>query len=433
MNTTYVATFNPVVMSLGLALVNFLWQGVMIGIVAAALLQLLGNARPQVRYLISCVALTLCIGLPLQATLNLSTNSSPANVLIESFGDLNTNRFVTTNLFPLWNWIQAHLLELVAAWAVCVMLFSVRLIIGLTWVARIAHPNSSSSNPHWQSRLDNLARRAGMQRKITLREVQKLESPAVVGWLRPIVLVPTSLIIGMPPNLMEALLAHEVAHIRRMDYIVNLIQNAVEILLFYHPAVWWISKQIRIEREQIADELAAQMTGEPRCLALALRELERVQFATSQLSVPANGGNLLNRIKRLTRPAVNPIEYKVVAPAICLIFAGIAFYANAASDTTAPVAKENLIKATVDFDSCEKPEYPKQSLDNKEQGTVRTSYLIDLKGHVISSKIDRTSGHSELDNAALNALSKCTFHPGIQNGKPVISRTIIDYVWVLPE
>ena len=122
------------------------------------------------------------------------------------------------------------------------------------------------------------------------------------GWWKPIVILPSSLLTGMPVELIEALLAHEVAHVKRMDYLVNLFQSAIEIALFYHPAVWWISKQIRIEREQIADDLAAGLLGEPRRLALALSELEQFQFSHPQPALSAHGGNLMSRIKRLVRP-----------------------------------------------------------------------------------------------------------------------------------
>jgi len=273
-----------------------------------------------------------------------------------------------------------------------------------------------------------------MQRKIALREVNNLESPAVAGWLRPVILVPAALITGMPPDLLEALLAHEVAHIQRMDYLINLMQSAVEILLFYHPAVWWISKQIRIEREQIADDLAVQMIAEPRRLALALSELERVQFANNRLSMAANGGDLVQRIKRLTQPRIQPIGYKAILPAVSLMLAGIAFYANAAADIpTTAVSQAKTTRAILDFNSCAKPEYPKLSFANKAEGTVRMSFSIELSGHVGSSKIVQTSGHTELDDAAINALKKCSFTPGTKNGKPIVSSTFVDYVWKLPD
>jgi bla regulator protein BlaR1 len=154
-------------------------------------------------------------------------------------------------------------------------------------------------------------------------------SPVTAGWWRPVVLVPASLLTGMPPDLLEALLAHEMAHIKRHDYLINLLQNAIESLLFYHPAVWWISNRIRAERELIADDFAARQLGEPRRLALALSELERLQFSDHHLAQAANGGDLMNRIKHLLRPAPQALNWKAAIPMLGLALACMSIYAEA--------------------------------------------------------------------------------------------------------
>jgi hypothetical protein len=158
--------------------------------------------------------------------------------------------------------------------------------------------------------------------------------------------VPASLATGMAPQLLEALLAHELAHVRRHDYLVNLVQSAIEILLFYHPAVWWLSHRIRIERELIADDLAASALGEPRRLALALSELDLLQLTTPQLAPGAHGGKLMSRIKRLVRPQAEPLSssmsWKLALPALGLaLTAAIHAHAGtAAASAPAPAAQE---------------------------------------------------------------------------------------------
>lgn len=431
MTITLALAANPILTSLGLALVNFVWQGAIIGLVTAAVLHLLTNARPQVRYAVSCTALALSLGLPVQAIFSHSTDQVATNVITDALIDIHTGSLGNANFSLFWSFIQIHSVQVVVVWAACVALFSVRLALGLAWVAQIANPRRSVANPHWQEKLNLLTQRAGLTRLVNLRVVNDLESPAVAGWLRPFILVPGALLTGMPADLLEALLAHEVAHIQRMDYLVNLLQSTVEILLFYHPSVWWISKQIRIEREQIADDLAAQLIGEPRRLALALSQLERVKFADSRLSVAANGGNLINRIRRLTAPTTQQVNYKVFVSVVSALCAGFALYANAATDTT-PVTQETTVKAVVDFRSCAKPDYPKLSLANKDEGTVRMSFLIGVNGHINRSVVDHSSGHPDLDEAAINALNKCTFTPATQNGRAVTAKTHVDYVWQLP-
>jgi hypothetical protein len=158
------------------------------------------------------------------------------------------------------------------------------------------------------------------------------------------VLVPASLATGMAPQLLEALLAHELAHVRRHDYLVNLVQSTIEILLFYHPAVWWLSHRIRVERELIADDLAASALGEPRRLALALSELDLFQLSTPQLAPGAIGmrGKLMSRIKRLVRPQSEPLgssfSWKLALPALGLALTA-ALHAHAGTTAAAPEAQ----------------------------------------------------------------------------------------------
>jgi hypothetical protein len=217
---------------------------------------------------------------------------------------------------------------------------ALRLLLGLAWVRRRSRPGAYRPDAAWQAVLDRLAARLGIGRKVILGLVEDLASPVTAGCLRPLVLVPASLATGMAPQLLEALLAHELAHVRRHDYLVNLVQSAIEILLFYHPAVWWLSHRIRAERELIADDLAASALGEPRRLALALSELDLFQLTTPQLAPGAHGGNLMSRIKRLVRPQAEPLNWKLALPALGLALTA-AIHAHAGTTPAAPAAAQN--------------------------------------------------------------------------------------------
>ena len=134
--------------------------------------------------------------------------------------------------------------------------------------------------------------------------------PAVIGWLRPVILLPASCLIGLTPGQLESILAHELAHIRRHDYLINLLQNVVETLLFYHPAVWWVSRRIRAEREHCCDDLAVKTCGDAAAYARALATLEELRPAPAPFALAAAGAPLLERIRRLAgqpeRSAVRP-------------------------------------------------------------------------------------------------------------------------------
>lgn len=130
-----------------------------------------------------------------------------------------------------------------------------------------------------------------------------IQVPAVVGWLRPAILMPVAAFAGFPAGYLDALLGYELAHIRRHDFLVNMLQGTAEALLFYHPALWWVSQQIRIERELCCDDVAVASSGDVLTYARALAELESLRPAHASLAVAANGGSLVNRIRRLLAPS----------------------------------------------------------------------------------------------------------------------------------
>lgn len=327
--------FGTAAASLAWALIDFLWQGLLVGWAAALLLALMRKARPQARYLVACGALLLCAALPLagmvarmvEADAGVAGAALPvaaASTVANAVSALPVAAF-DAGRFAGWEAaLQERLPLVVLFWALGAGLLALRMVLGLAWVRRRSRPGQYRLDAAWQARLDRMAQGMGIARRVTLGLVDDLTSPVTAGWWRPVVLVPAALVSGMPPQLLEALLAHELAHVRRCDYVVNLIQSAIEILLFYHPAVWWLSNRIREEREQIADDVAASTLGEPRRLALALSELDLFQF-TPQLAPAAHGGNLMSRIKRLVRPEAEPLNWKLALPILGLATAA-AFY-----------------------------------------------------------------------------------------------------------
>jgi hypothetical protein len=204
--------------------------------------------------------------------------------------------------------------------------------LGALWLRRLRASAHHADQAHWQERLDALATQFGL-RDVSLRLVSALDSPVAAGWLRPVVLLPTAVATRMPVELIEALLAHELAHIRRHDYLVNLLQNLVEALLFYHPVVWWLSHRVRVEREHIADAMAAEALGDPRRLALALSalsELAPAPRALPQLAPAARGGSLMSRIQKLIGPKQPRLHAgRIALPVLGIAAACIAFIAQA--------------------------------------------------------------------------------------------------------
>ena len=325
---------------LGEALLHFLWQGALIGVFAALALAALRDARPQTRYVVACLALLACVLAPVLTMLWPLFDAGVAVGDVPTTGAATTTLATATALLSYVTpatGIEAWHPAIVATWAAGMGMVSLRIVFGLAWVRRLPLADDRVQRLVWQTRLDVMAMHFGLSRAVELRLVHSLESPAASGWVRPVVLLPLALLTRMPADLVEALLAHELAHIRRHDYLVNLLQNAVEAVLFYHPVVWWLSHRIRVEREQIADQLAAEVECAPRRLALALAELSELQRSAPALHLlqAAQGGHLMSRIERLVRPASrsHPVA-RIVFPLLGVLAAGLATfaYAQAAKD-----------------------------------------------------------------------------------------------------
>jgi bla regulator protein BlaR1 len=425
---------NPAVLvtGLGWTLLHFVWQGALIGCATAILLVTLRNARSETRYAVGCGALLACLAWPaldLVVFLQTGETQQAARLLRDVVAAPATLATATGAIL----WLQDHLQWIVSLWAACAVALGLRMVVGVAWIERAGR--SCDRDPYWQARLAQMASRCGLDREVRLGIVKSLSSPVTAGWWRPVVLVPAALVAGMPPHLLEALLAHELGHIKRHDYLVNLCQSVVEALLFYHPAVWWIGHRIRLEREQIADDFAARELGEPRRLALALSELERLQFSRQRLAQAAAGGDLLARIRRLLRPDVQRLNWRAALPALGMALAcATAAHAltlrqdRAGAELAQPGATQ---RATVDFGSCVKPMYPAADLAAGHQGTVTLRFLVAPSGSVDDARIVSSSGFDTMDEAARGALRQCRFHPALKHGLPVEEWTKVMYVWTL--
>ena len=156
----------------------------------------------------------------------------------------------------------------------------------------------------WQAVCGQLARRLRLTAIFHVVETGLVDVPTVIGWMRPVILLPVAALANLTPEQIEAILAHELAHIRRHDYAVNVLQTLAETLLFYHPAVWWVSARIRAEREHCCDDIAVAVCGDPVSYAQALVELESWRVTASTMALAATGGSLFDRVRRIVRVPV---------------------------------------------------------------------------------------------------------------------------------
>ena len=291
-----------IVTGLGWALVHFVWQGAVIGLMTALALRLSQNAR--IRYGLGCLAMALmvlCFGL----TAVVSTpHESPdlQQVLATQVGSAGgAARFVSsaTDLGSMLPW-------LVSLWVAGVFLLGLYRIGGWLMLRRMRRSGVCAVSHEWQVRVSELARRMRVSKPVVLLESSLVEVPVVMGWLSPVLLMPVGMLAGMPVAQVEAILFHELAHVLRQDALVNLMQTAVESVLFYHPVIWWASSVIREEREKCCDDLVVAMQGDAHGYAVALLTLEERRTVQQELVMAANGGDLMNRIRRLMNQPEEP-------------------------------------------------------------------------------------------------------------------------------
>jgi beta-lactamase regulating signal transducer with metallopeptidase domain len=294
--------FSPdVLRTLGLSLLHFLWQGAALAVLAAALIAAARQA--STRYAIAVGALVLMVAAPVvtyfllyQGEPAFSASTQTAVPTIAYVVNLATHRVVASTQS---RFLSGGLLTVfVELWFIGVMLFSLRTAGGFFVIARLRRRESKLMNPGLLALCREMQHRLGISRAIRYCESLHLDAPAVVGWFRPVVLLPISALSGLTELQLRAVVAHELAHIRRLDAFFNLFQVAAETLLFYHPAVWWLSRRIRAERENCCDDVALSVCGNPAEYARALALMEQWRAAPT-FAMAANRGPLASRVTRL--------------------------------------------------------------------------------------------------------------------------------------
>jgi beta-lactamase regulating signal transducer with metallopeptidase domain len=304
MTTTLVKWLSPNAMqSLGWALLHFLWQGTAVAALAAAAMALCRRASS--RYLLGVSALVLMLLAPLATFLFYSqqhssvadTAKSSALVLTSAQAKDQVVASGVAQRFSVAPSLDA-LPWLVEAWLLGVAFFSLRSAGGFLLLERERRKRSTVVGPRVLEICYTLQDQLGLQRAIAYCECAWLQAPAVIGWFRPIVFLPATALTGLSEEQLQAVIAHELAHIQRLDPFVNVFQVCVETLLFYHPAIWWLNKRIRAEREHCCDDVAVTLCGNAVEYARALTLMEEWRSAPV-FAMAANRGPLTERIVRV--------------------------------------------------------------------------------------------------------------------------------------
>jgi beta-lactamase regulating signal transducer with metallopeptidase domain len=400
----------PFAIRIGWVCVHSLWQCLLVAAILHVALRLIprrSTAQINARYLLSVAAL---VALPLlSATTYFASDAGPitkrhveqpasATPLTQGVDSTSTSPWGATDgalaiglgvarvqIARIEPWLP--LVSVV--WFVGAFLAGLRMVAGWALSRRlVAHAKVATEN-RWQARVATWCEELGVNKAVRFLVSDAIDSPLVVGWLKPVILWPTAALHGMTPQDVEAIIAHELAHIRRGDVLINLLQACIEVLFFHHPAAWWISAQIRAEREYCADDLAVRMldrseSGTKLSYARALLALEEHR-SIPLLSVAAKGGKLLDRIRRLVgvettghSPARPLVGGLVTTSLLGILLAGV--FVTSPSRAIGPrsvmIRPAEAVKPEVDADATAEQSRPNLPLDSVIEATLIAEAII---------------------------------------------------------
>ena len=443
--------------ALGWTLLHSLWQGALVAAVLAGALLLLRRQRAEVRYVAAAGALGVVVALAgitfgLYFNAGASTNAilAPGSFktvqvalvrkptpLARALADLRAAKDARPAAVagaksqltsptdaahaavdapgaipsaPNWlarglRYFDNHLPLLVLLWLLGLLAMSLRMLGGLLYVQRLRRYRVRPLGPMWQERLAALAQRSGIHRPVALLESALVQVPLVVGHLRPVILLPLGAVAGLSPAYLEAILAHELAHVLRRDYLVNLLQTVAEVLFFYHPAVWFVANCVRTERENCCDDTATALCGgDSLRLARALTALAEwsqsaVVPATPRLALAAMGGRgaLLSRVRRLVqhRPAAPTLAEGFMAGT--LVLGGLVLLGSSVALAASLTQPSSAASKPTAFDWKASP------TQNKPKATRGGDTTKQVKG---SSTVSTTSSSNDLGSADVGTIRR---------------------------
>jgi len=280
--------------ALGWAAIHFLWEGTIVWLGAAALLRCIRRRSPEIRYVVACTTLFLCLAIFattffILVAANAPFPSHPIGQMRADWASDILHGFEGRNIAG----IAAY------CWLTGFLWMTIRYTGQWLRVWHLRNRLITPPDVQLQAVFESLKRRLRIPQAVRVLHSGIARTPMVVGCLRPVILVPISALTALTPEQLRAVIAHELAHIRRHDPWVNMAQSLVEMVLFFHPAVWWLSRQIRSEREYCCDDLSIDASESPRMLAEGLAMLESLRLNPSATALYANNRSLLTRISRM--------------------------------------------------------------------------------------------------------------------------------------
>ena len=344
MNFIYSLLSERVVEALGWTFVHSLWQGALIALLLGIFMIATHKFTSTTRYFIAVISLIFMLSCSVFTFVRAYKHALPVkneSVIVQSAGVeeiLNTGKNADPNTavnpekqgFNYYfrnykKYFYQHFPLIVTLWILGMLVFALKFMGSMAYVQRMKNYRIIPVDEIWEKKFKKLCRELGVSKSVKIFQSSLAKVPMVIGYIKPVVLFPISAFSGLTPQQLESIIVHELAHVVRHDYLVNLLQSVVEILFFYHPAVWWMSSVIRNERENCCDDLAIAFTGDSVNFAKALAGIQEQLLKKEGLAMAVTGkkNKLLKRIQRLINQPNMKTNFVEGFTASCIIFIGI--------------------------------------------------------------------------------------------------------------
>lgn len=410
-----------IIKALSWTLLHSIWQGLILAIVAGVIVLATKKASPLLRYNLVSIALVLFVTVVVATFVNQILYSFSFETKIATRFSENASQivYIDWNIVEYNNSIVGQLKQFINQYSFwiaccwfCVIAFKfLKMTVGIYGMYRLKTSNVTVPNIYWQNKLNDLCNQLHIKQKAQLLQSSLITVPAVVGYLKPVILFPVAIFTALPVHEIEAILIHELGHIRRRDFIVNLLQHTVEIVFFFNPAVLWVSSLIKTERENCCDEITVTNTGNKKGYIQALLSFESLQLKTPALATAFAGekNSLLHRVERIIynkNKTLNHMEKKFLSISLLMLsiflVAAISNKAQVKSSIPVTPAKpvapkkpnmpieepetSNLPKGTKTITAFDNNEVVSQTLQLPSDAgfTGRSFTKIDGKEHVVS-------------------------------------------------
>lgn len=340
MNFIYELIPQNIINAIGWTIFHSLWQGVIISFVLAAVLLISNHRSADFRYKLSAGALALLVFSAIVTFTKVyqpenETGSLAASSIITIIDDTSAKEIaekiqssdsLKSFAYQFENYFSSNIPLVVTLWLAGILFFIFKFIGGLIYVERLKTRRIYELQPEWLEKFAGLKKKALIKSSVKIFESALTKMPVAIGYIKPVILLPLGMISGLPQNQVEAIIVHELAHIKRYDFLVNVLQTLAETIMFYHPAIWWISSVIRSERENCCDDITIELCGDTLTYSKALFNIQQINSGNAGLALAAigNESQLFRRIKRMNSNNKKRLSYGIKFAALFLLILVIA-------------------------------------------------------------------------------------------------------------